>query len=163
MKHLQLMDSQKALLFSWCSGLRMALLCCCNTLPPNCHTPYSAAQGPLVQDKGPDWGRFDTSAFNHQSILIAPSWWTNGSQKGCPNHKSDYRGDSTQNRWIVLGFAMQAASLVSLSHTTLFYYLVASQTDALPDILPSPTCAFFFPKSSCLDPAMNCFQSHLLV
>lgn len=126
MEHLQLMYSQKALRSSWCSRLRMALLLlllllsCCNTLPPNCHTPHSVAKGPLVLDKGPDWGCFDTSAPNHRSILTAPRWWTNGSQEGCPRHKSDYGGDSTQNRWIVLGSAMLAASLVSLSHTTLF-------------------------------------------
>lgn len=144
----------------WCSGLRMALLCCCNTLPPNCHTPHSAAQGPLVLDKGPGWGRFDTSASNHQSILIALSWWTNGSYEGCPNHKSDYRGDSAQNRWIVLGFAMLAASLVSPSHTTLF--IIWEQVKRMPyQPFCPPPCVF--PYSSSLDPTMNCFQSQLLV
>lgn len=37
----------------WCSGLRMALLCCCNTLPPNRHAPHSAAQGPSGTRQGP--------------------------------------------------------------------------------------------------------------
>lgn len=123
----------------WCSGLRMALFCRCNALTPKPTAPHSAAPGPLVLDKSPDWGGSDTPASDHQSILIPPSWWTNGSREGCPNHKSDYRCDSTQNRWIVFGFAMMTASLVSQSHHP-FYYLGASQTDAPQAILPSPLC-----------------------
>lgn len=149
------MYSQKALLSSWCSRLRMALLLlllsCCNTLPPNCHTPHSVAKGPLVLDKGPDWGCFDTSAPNHRSILTAPRWWTNGSQEGCPHHKSDYRGDSTQNRWIVLGSAMLAASLVSLSHTTLF--IIWEWVKRMPyQAFPPPPGPLLFPPPKVLQP-----------
>lgn len=96
-------------------------------------------------DKGPDWGRFDTSASNHQSILIAASWWTNGSQEGCPDHKSDYRGDSAQNRWIVLGCTMLAASpCVAESHHP--FLLFGSESNGCPTshspTPPPPPCVF---------------------
>lgn len=98
-------------------------------------------------DKGPDWGCFDTSASNHQSILIVGCWWTNGSEEGCPRHKSDHRGDSTQNRWIVLGFPMLWASLVSPSRSTLF--IIWERVKRMPyqpffPTPPPPLCFFFF-------------------
>ena len=152
---------------SWCSGLRMALLSCCNALPPNRHTSHSAALGPLVLDKGPDWGCFDTSASNHQRILIAGRWWTSGSAEGCPHHKSDYRGDSAQNRWIVIGFPMLAASLVSPSRASFFIIWEWVKRMLFQPFFPAPPPGVFFlffsllPQS--LDPAMNCFPSQLLV
>lgn len=122
----------------------MALLSCRNALPPNCHTSHSVALGPLALDKGPDWGCFDTSASNHQSILIVGRWWTNGSAEGCPRHKSDHRGDSAQNRWIVIGFPRLAASLVSPSRATLF--IIWEQVKRMPyqPFFPAPTPCFFF-------------------
>lgn len=152
----------------WCSGLRMALLSCCNALPPNCHTSHSVALGPLALDKGPDWGCFDTSASNHQSILIVGRWWTNGSAEGCPRHKSDHRGDSAQNRWIVTGFPRLAASLVSPSRATLFIIWERVKRMPYQPFFPAPHPVFFFffapsPKPARLDSAMNCFPSQLLV
>lgn len=122
----------------------MALLSCRNALPPNCHTSHSVALGPLALDKGPDWGCFDTSASNHQSILIVGRWWTNGSVEGCPRHKSDHRGDSAQNRWIVIGFPRLAASLVSPSRATLFIIWEWVKRMPYQPFFPAPTPCFFF-------------------